>query len=216
MWPVHKNCPRIIASVGGSASAFHVDISVESQVADLVAHTIDTYGRLDGYFNNAADISPRNLGSDTDAVDIPIDIWRHTLDVNLSGFMYGIRHAVPHLISSGGGSIVNTVSEAAFIGEPVRLAYATTKAAITALSRNTASRYGKDNVRSNCVAPGFVMTEGTANMPQPLLEAMVTELPLTRLGQPGDIAAMAAFLLSDDAQWVTGQTFRVNGGNSFN
>jgi NAD(P)-dependent dehydrogenase (short-subunit alcohol dehydrogenase family) len=182
-------------------------------VRALVELAVAEHGGIDGLFNNAADISAPHMAQDTDVVTIPNDVWQHTLDVNLTGFLYLTRHAIPALLARGGGSIVQTSSEAAFGGEPVRVAYAVSKAGINALTRHIASRWGKRGIRCNSIAPGMVLTEGAkANMPQAALDEVLAWTRLPRLGSPDDIAGMAAYLLSDDGAWVTGQVMRVNGG----
>jgi NAD(P)-dependent dehydrogenase (short-subunit alcohol dehydrogenase family) len=202
-----------IRGTGGSAIAIRVDIAVEADVAALVGTAMDTYGGLDGYFNNAADLSTSNIGRDTDAVTVPIEVWQHTLDVNLTGFLFGVRHAVPLLLQRGGGAIVHTSSEDAFSGDPRRVAYAASKAAVLALSRHTASRWGRQGIRSNCVAPGLVLTDhGTGTLPRKVLDRALERARSTRHGYPDDIAAMVCYLMSDDAEWINGQVFRINGG----
>ncbi|GAA2246540.1 SDR family oxidoreductase [Herbiconiux moechotypicola] len=203
-----------ITASGGTARAYSVDIGVEEQIQAFIDSVASDFGGLDGLFNNAADLRPSMQSQDTDAVTIPNDIWWNTLTVNLTGYMWSIRYAVPHLLARGGGSIVNTVSDAVYLGEPVRLAYAVSKAGIEALSKNTASRWGKQGIRSNCVAPGVTLTPGGMDlMPVEMREWMLSLMPAARLGTPDDQAAVAAMLLSDDSAWMTGQTIRVNGGN---
>ncbi|WP_197038196.1 MULTISPECIES: SDR family oxidoreductase [Actinomycetes] len=203
-----------IVAAGGTAWSCPVDISVESQVAEFIDGVVERFSGLDGLFNNAADLRPSMQTQDTDAVDIPLDIWNHTLNVNLTGYLYGIRHAVPHLLSRGGGSIVNTVSDSVYLGETVRLAYAVSKAGIVALSNNTAARWGQEGIRSNCLSPGVTLTAGGEKlMPREWQESMLRAMPTRRLGRPADQAAVAAMLLSSDSEYVNGQTIRVNGGN---
>ncbi|WP_189339350.1 SDR family NAD(P)-dependent oxidoreductase [Williamsia muralis] len=205
---------REINDAGGTAWGCRVDISIEAQVADFLDRAADRFGGLDGLFNNAADLRPSMQSQDTDAVDIPLAIWNHTLNVNLTGYLYGIRHAVPHLLSRGGGSIVNTVSDSVYLGETVRLAYAVSKAGIVALSNNTAARWGQEGIRSNCLSPGVTLTPGGEKlMPIEWQESMLRGMPTPRLGRPADQAAVAAMLLSDDSEFLNGQTIRVNGGN---
>jgi NAD(P)-dependent dehydrogenase (short-subunit alcohol dehydrogenase family) len=205
-----------IRECGGEAVAIALDIAEEDQVERFIAFAVETYGGLDGLFNNAADISAANLGADTDAVTIPNEVWQHTLNVNLTGYLFGVRYAVPELIKRGGGSILNTVSDSVYLGEPVRLAYAVSKTAITALSRHTASRWGPDGIRSNCLAPGPVLTEGLkAATTDEDRRVMMARIRYPRLGEADDLGAAAAFLLSDDAEFISGQTIRVNGGQTF-
>lgn len=94
------------------AETIQFDISDESSVWNFIERGSREFGRIDGLFNVAADISPRNLGRDTDAVEIPVDVWQHTLDVNLTGFFYTIRQTVPKMLENGGGSIVTVDGDA--------------------------------------------------------------------------------------------------------
>ena len=202
-----------IAAAGGSARTILCDIAVEEQVKALVDLAVDSFGGLDGYFSNAANLSKDVLGRDTDAVDTPPEVWDATLRVNLVGTYFGHRYAIPHLIARGGGAIVSTLSVSAFIGEPVRMAFSASKAGIAALSRNSASRFGKQGVRSNCVAPGAVLSETMkASVSQEFTDGILGMISCPRLGRPEDIAAMVCFLMSSDAEWINGQTFRVDGG----
>jgi NAD(P)-dependent dehydrogenase (short-subunit alcohol dehydrogenase family) len=205
---------RTVATVretGGEAVARRFDAGDETSVRDLIAYAVDEFGCLDGLHNNVADMSL--LDRDTDAATVPSDIWERTLRVNLTGVLLGIRYAVPAMLERGAGSIVNTSSDAAYIGDADLVAYGVAKAGVNALTRHVATRWGKRGIRCNAVAPGMVMTEANADHAegergQAVLE--VTRSP--RLGRPEDIAAMVALLLSDDAGWVNGQIYGVDGG----
>jgi NAD(P)-dependent dehydrogenase (short-subunit alcohol dehydrogenase family) len=100
----------VIQALGGNSIARSFDITDEASYKELVDVTVKEFGRLDGLFNVAADLSPATLSQDTDVLSASIDVWRHTIDVTLSGYMYGIRHAPPIMIDQGGGAIVNTMS----------------------------------------------------------------------------------------------------------
>ena len=106
------------------------------------------------------------LRADTDIVDIDLDVWDRVMSVNLRGYVATMKHAIPRLLARGGGAIVNMSSAAAFQGEPARPAYATAKAGIGALTRHVASRWGKEGIRCNAVAPGFTATEAIQSAPQ--------------------------------------------------
>ncbi len=114
-----------ITSAGGYAVARGFDITDESAYKELIEFTARELGGLDALFNVAADLSSRTIGRDTDVLSVPNDVWQHTIDVTLTGYMYGIRHAMPLLIARGGGAIVNTMSSEVWMGESQRVAYQT-------------------------------------------------------------------------------------------
>jgi NAD(P)-dependent dehydrogenase (short-subunit alcohol dehydrogenase family) len=191
------------------------DITSEADCRALVELAVTEFGGLDGVFTVAADTSKETLGrdSESDLLTVPLDVWQRTLDVNLTGTFLMTRSALPALLSRGGGSIVNTLSGLVFYGSPVRPAYLASKSALIALTRHIATRWGKEGIRCNAVAPGFVMTEQVEhNVPQEERDMVLASNRSTRHGRPDDIAATVSFLLSDDAEWINGQMHLVNGG----
>lgn len=200
-----------ISAAGGRAQAVQFDITSEGSVSTLVAAAVDGFGGLDGMHVNAADTEA--ILRDTDAENVPLEIFDRTLAVNLRGHFLCTRSALPALLRRGGGSLVYTSSGAAFMGEPQRVSYGVSKSGMHAIVRHVASRWGKQGVRANAVAPGLVMTD-------PVRRAMTEEqrmgvLAITRshrLGEPRDIASAVAFLMSDDAEWINGQVLSVDGG----
>ncbi|OBF11301.1 SDR family oxidoreductase [Mycobacterium sp. ACS4331] len=201
-----------IVNAGGTAVPVVFDLADPSSVADLIGAAVETFGALDLLFNVGADMS--TLRADTDVVDIDLDVWDRVMTVSLRGYLAAMKHAIPAMLQQGGGAIVNMSSAAAFQGEPARPAYATAKAGIGALTRHVASRWGKEGIRCNAVAPGFTATETIRNAPQwPDLEAAaLRRIRSTRVGQPADVAALVAFLLSDEGEWINGQVVNIDGG----
>lgn len=203
---------RIVAA-GGQALAIPMDVTDETSVADLFKEATARYGGIDGVHVNAADLSPATIGGDTDIVGIDMDLYDHILDVNLRGHVLCTRYAVPALLARGGGSVVYTASAAAFLGEPARPAYAIAKAGICALVRHVASKWGRDHVRANGIAPGLVVTPMIAAAgAEAVLARSLRHTKSWRLGDPSDIAAMVVHLVSDDGAWINGQVFSVDGG----
>jgi NAD(P)-dependent dehydrogenase (short-subunit alcohol dehydrogenase family) len=201
-----------IAGAGGQAVAATFDLADPSSVAGLVEFAATTYGGVDAIFNVGADMSTVRI--DTDVVDIDFELWDRVMTVNLRGYVACMKYAIPQILSRGGGAIVNMSSAAAFQGEPARPAYATAKAGIGALTRHVAARWGKDGIRCNAVAPGFTATEAIRAVPQwPDLEAAaLRRIRGPRVGAPDDIAALVAFLISDEGGWINGQVINVDGG----
>jgi NAD(P)-dependent dehydrogenase (short-subunit alcohol dehydrogenase family) len=201
-----------IAAAGGTAIHVAFDLSDPASVADLIDYAATTYGGVDLLFNVGADMS--TISADTDVVDIDFDVWDRVMTVNLRGYVAAMKYVIPHLLPRGGGAIVNMSSAAAFQGEPARPAYAAAKAGIGALTRHVASRWGKDNIRCNAVAPGFTATETIRSVPHwPDLEAAALKrIRAPRVGDPGDVAALVAFLLSAEGEWINGQVVNVDGG----
>jgi len=208
--PAHAVARRITAS-GCEASAQAFDITDETSVRALIASAVDRYGALDGIHINAADLDA--VMHDSDAVDVPLEIYDRTLAVNLRGHLLCTRHAVPALLARGGGAIVYTSSGAAFMGESSRVAYAIAKSGLHALLRHVASRWGKQGIRANAVAPGLVMTDTVRRaMSEDACAQVLAITRSPRLGTPEDIAAAVAFLLSDEGEWINGQVISVDGG----
>jgi len=200
-----------LESLGACALGIPFDMVVDDSVRALIAVAVQHFGGLDGVHVNAADISI--LKSDTDAETLPMEVFDRTLAVNLRGHLLCTRHALPEILKRGGGSLVYTSSAAAFMGEPERLAYAVSKNGLHGILRHVATRWGKHGVRANAVAPGLVTTDPERH---PLTgEQRAAVLGITRsgrLGEPRDIAAAVAFLMSDDGEWINGQVMSVDGG----
>jgi NAD(P)-dependent dehydrogenase (short-subunit alcohol dehydrogenase family) len=205
---------RRITDSGGRAIAVEFDLADEGSARELVDATIAEFGAIHGLHNVGADLSEDNLGRDTTILDTGMDVWQRTLDVNLLGYVRTIRAVLPHLLEQGGGSIVNTSSGAALGTDPSHVAYGASKAAVNHLTRHVAVNWGKDNIRSNGVMPGLVMgeTQERQNDLQ-LQQAFLMFGKTSRLGRPDDLAAVTTFLLSDEAEWITGQVWYIGGGS---
>lgn len=201
-----------IVAAGGTASAVGFDLADPDSVATLIDAAADTYGGIDAVFAVGADMGA--IRADTDVVDIDLDVWDRVMAVNLRGYVATMKYAIPHLIARGGGAIVNMSSAAAFQGEPTRPAYATAKAGIGALTRHVASRWGKERIRCNAVAPGFTATDAIQSAPQwpELQAAALKRIRGPRVGTPDDVAALVAFLLSTEGEWINGQVINIDGG----
>jgi NAD(P)-dependent dehydrogenase (short-subunit alcohol dehydrogenase family) len=211
-----RDTAAAIGQEGGRAEAVGFDIGDEDSVRSLVESTMARFGRIDGLHCNAADISPRTYGRDTTVVDVDLEVWHRTLAVSLHGYFLLARHAIPAMLDGGGGSIVTMSSDAAFMGDANHVAYAVAKSGVGALTRHIASRWGREGLRCNCVAPGLTMSEiAVEHGNRDWHERYLAAAPTPRVGRPDDIASMVVFLLSDEACYVNGQTVSVNGGYLF-
>ncbi len=200
-----------IAADNGQAAGTTVDITDDASVAALVAMAIDRFGRLDFFHANAAG----GTVGDTDALEMDLAVFERSLALNLTGYLRCTRAALPALLEAGGGAMIYTGSGAAYGGMAIQPAYAASKNGLHALARHVASRWGKQGVRCNVVAPGVVLTEAVAEHLTPeFTKAALARVPSPRLGEPDDIAAMVAFLASDDGAWINGQVISVNGGGA--
>jgi NAD(P)-dependent dehydrogenase (short-subunit alcohol dehydrogenase family) len=204
-----------IRAGGGRAIAHEFDITDDAGVAGLVAAAVAEFGGLDAFHANAADLSPEVIGRDTDALDVDLGIFDRTIAVNLRGHLLCTRHALPRLLERGGGAIVYTSSAAGHVGEPQRPSYGVSKSGINALMRHVASRWGREGIRANCVAPGLILTKTIRDNSDPAFQQYALGVGRSpRLGEPEDIAAAVAFLMSDDGSWVNGQVISVDGGST--
>jgi NAD(P)-dependent dehydrogenase (short-subunit alcohol dehydrogenase family) len=199
-----------VTAAGGNAIAAAADVGDESEMAAAVGNAVDAFGGLDGLVTCAGifhgnDLRP--LG------EVELDDFLFVLRVNLAGTFLAIKHAVPHLVARR-GAVVTIASTAALKGHGFGSGYTASKGGVAALTRLAAVQYGQDGVRVNCICPGGVdtpMTAGVWNTPE-AQERMKRVVPLQRVAQPEEIASVAAFLLSDAASDLTGQTIAVDGG----
>jgi NAD(P)-dependent dehydrogenase (short-subunit alcohol dehydrogenase family) len=203
-----------LCAAGHEVTAWYFDQAEEATINALVGAAIAYFGALDGLFANVADL--QTVLADGDILSNDCRVWERSLKVNLVGTALLLRAVLPHMLERGQGTLVLTSSEASIIGEPERPAYAASKAGINSLSRHIAAKWGKKGIRCNTIAPGFVLTEQLElQLPQQMKDFALKGVRSPRHGLPQDIAGAVAFLFSDDAEWVNGQTWRVNGGLSF-
>ncbi len=204
---------RAAEPLGEDAMAIGFDAADAASVAAMVEATVKRFGRLDILHNNAALTDPERQQQDTTAIDIPLEIWNATMTINVTGYLLGCKYALPHMIAGGGGSIINTASGSGMAGDLARVAYGSSKGAIIALTRYIATQHGKQGIRCNAIAPGVVLTEALSRTVPGLADIIKRHILTPRFGTPEDIAALAAFLASDESAYITGQTISIDGGS---
>lgn len=200
---------REIREAGGEALALQVDVSKSDSVAELVQVTLERYGQIDILWSNAG------VQVNKSAEETSDEEFTRIVDVNIKGLFYCVRAVVPHMIERERGVILTTSSVDGLIGERDNAVYAASKGAIISMSRAMAADYARHRIRVNTLCPGWIDTP--INDPFFLNNPGAKELaasyqPLGRLGVPGDIAAAAAFLCSEDASFITGTALVVDGG----
>lgn len=202
-----------IVAAGGTALGTHLDGGDDASIKAMVDLAVASFGGLDGFHANYA--SFRDGESGANIIDLPLDVYDEVMRVNARGFTLCTRHAVPAMVARGGGSLVFTTSGSAHSGEPVRAAYAMSKAAVHALVRHIASAFGQDGIRANAIAPG-VIAHGRFDevLPGRVKEALRQTNLVKRFGKPEDVAAMGALLMADEGAFITGQVISVDGGGS--
>jgi NAD(P)-dependent dehydrogenase (short-subunit alcohol dehydrogenase family) len=200
-----------IRADGGAAEAFQFDMGDEASRTGLVRFAARTYGRLDGLHNVAG--NPSAHAADLDLLTTSVESWEVQLRSHLLAYGQIARAAIPLMLETGGGAIINTSSAASRSAGVDRIGYQTAKAAVETLTRHIAARYGKEGVRCNCIAYGVILTENARRrLPQAFLDEALKSTWSPRLGQPEDVAGLAALLLSDEGAWINGQVIDVNGG----
>jgi len=198
---------------GLSALAVTVDVSDEGQIVSMVEAAVSEFGGLDLLHNNAALLGPEVISRDLAIVDLDAELFAQVLRVNVTGYLLSAKHAIPHMLERGGGVIINTSSAAGVLAELIRPMYGTSKAAIIGLTRNIATQYGRQGIRSVAIAPGIILTPAVAaTVPAKMQSALLRHSLVPRPGQPEDIAYTVAFLMSDEAAFITGVTIPVDGG----
>jgi NAD(P)-dependent dehydrogenase (short-subunit alcohol dehydrogenase family) len=184
-----------------------------ASVERLVTATVAKFGRLDFLYNNAAIMSHEVVIKDTNPVDIEFELWDRIQRVNVRGYLAGCKYAIPHMLHAGGGAIVMTASGSGIRGDLSNIAYGCSKAAIICMAQYVATQYGKQGIRCNAINPGLIRTEGgEKNVHGPILDIIARNHLTPYVGRGEDIAAMAVYLCSEDARFITGQAINVDGG----
>ena len=200
-----------IEDLGSRGLAIQADVTNVDQLQASVEKTVSTFGRLDVLVNNASDIA-EVIEKDLDVVSTDIELWDHSYAVNLRAPAAACKFAIPHMIEAGGGSIVNISSVQGLAGDISRCAYSAMKAGVIMLSKSVATQFGAQGVRCNAVCPGLVLTPAAADADQSFLNIVGESILTPHRGKPMDLANLIAFLASDQAAYITGQTIAADGG----
>jgi NAD(P)-dependent dehydrogenase (short-subunit alcohol dehydrogenase family) len=202
----------LIEQAGGEAIFVHADVSQAADVQRMIQTTVETYGKIDILFNNAAVTLPASV------VDTTEEVWQKTMDIDLKGVFLPSKYAIPHMIENGGGTIINTSSMCGMVASPNQAPYSAAKGGVIALTRQMAIDYAGHNIRVNAVAPSEVRTPmflGFINRspdPEKQMQKLIERIPLGRVAEPEELASAVLFLASDDSSYVTGVNLPVDGG----
>jgi len=191
---------------GGRATGFETNIAEVKQVEALIKGTVDQFGGLHILVNNAG-ITRDNL-----VMRMSDDDWNAVITTNLTGTFNCIRAASKTMMKQRAGKIINITSVVALMGNKGQANYCAAKAGVIGLTKSVARELASRNIQINAVAPGFILTDMTAGLPEAAKTAMLQSVPLEKIGTPEDVAAVVAFLASPDSDYITGQVFNVDGG----
>jgi 3-oxoacyl-[acyl-carrier protein] reductase len=209
VWDVARNG----AANGGNMEKVitkHVDVTDEDAVRAAAAEAFERFGRIDILVNAAGGTTPR-----TAVVDYTLEMWRRMLDLNLTGTFLCCREVVPYMQKSGYGRIVNLGSVAGKEGNPFSSGYSASKAAVHALTKSLGKELAKTNIRVNAVAPAIIATKNLFHdMPEEMRALWVSRVPMGRPGEPDEVAAMIAWLASEECGFSTGAIFDISGGRA--
>ena len=195
-----------IISNGGIAESMAGDVSNLNSISEIVTNTIDKWGQIDILVNNAG------IARDNIIMRMKEDEWDSVMNINLKGCFNGIKSVARPMIKNKAGRIINITSVIGQIGNAGQSNYAASKAGIMGLTKSMAKELGSRNITVNAVAPGYITTDMTNELNDEVKEQMKSSIPLGRLGTPDDVANLVCFLASDEAGYITGQTFNVDGG----
>jgi NAD(P)-dependent dehydrogenase (short-subunit alcohol dehydrogenase family) len=199
-----------IAAAGGTASAIQQDTAAKEDSEKVVRYAVETYGALHLAVNNAGIGGKQAFAGETDLED-----WDKVIGINLNGVMYGMRYQIPEMLKAGAErcAIVNMASIHGTVAALGNGAYTAAKHGVVGLTKNAAAEYGAQGLRINCVGPGYIMTPLLENNLTPeVLELLKGKHSLGRLGRPEEVSHLACFLLSEEASFITGSYYLVDGG----
>lgn len=202
----------LIKDAGGVANLIRTDVSIESDVQNMVESTVDAYAKLDILVNVAGIFIEGNTIETTEAD------WNRVLGVNLNGIFLCMKYCIPEMIKGGGGAVVNIASEAGLVGIANQVAYNVSKSGVIALTRSAAIDFADKNIRVNCLCPGRVLTPlvdkviTSSKDPETTRRLLSEDRPLKRMGKPEEIAAGILFLASDEIKYAIGTILSIDGG----
>jgi 2-dehydro-3-deoxy-L-rhamnonate dehydrogenase (NAD+) len=200
---------RAVAQLGARATAVEVDVSQHASVQSAVSATKRHSPRIDALVNSAGITGPN-----TKVWEYPVDAWRQVMDVNLTGLFLCCREVVPLMRDAGWGRIVNIASVAGKDGNPNASAYSASKAAVIALTKSLGKELADTAVRVNCVTPAAVKTAIFDQMSEQHIQFMLSKIPMGRFGTPEEVAALVAWLCTEECSFSTGAVFDLSGGRS--
>jgi 3-oxoacyl-[acyl-carrier protein] reductase len=200
---------RAVATLGESCRAQRVDVSDADQVANAASETREAFGRIDILVASAGVAGPNAV-----TWEFPVDAWRQILDINLTGLFLCNRAVIPYMLRNDYGRIVNIASIAGKEGNPNACAYSASKAGVISLTKSLGKELAKTGIRVNCITPATVQTEMLAQVAPSHIEYMRSKIPMGRFGQPEEIAAMVAWLCTEECSFTTGAVFDLSGGRA--
>ncbi len=195
-----------IKAFGKEAFAIKCDVSNSDEVTAMIKETVERFGKLDILVNNAG-ITKDNL-----LMRMKEQEWDDVININLKGVFLCTKAVTRQMMKQRVGRIINIASVVGVSGNPGQANYVAAKAGVIGLTKTTSKELASRNITVNAIAPGFITTDMTDKLPEEVKSEMLKQIPLARLGEPKDIAKMTAFLASEDASYITGQTIHINGG----